>query len=409
MEIYLVGGAVRDRLLGLSVKDRDWVVVGSDPAAMQNAGYLPVGRDFPVFLHPRTREEYALARTERKSGRGHHGFEFHASPDITLEEDLGRRDLTINAIAEASDGRLIDPYNGQQDLQSRQLRHVSAAFVEDPLRVLRVARFHARLATLGFTIAAETLALMKDIAGSGELQTLPAERVWQEIERALSSSHPEVFFESLRACDALEIVLPELNALHGIPQPEKWHPEIDTGLHTMMALREICSLTTDTATRFATLCHDVGKSETPTREWPSHKGHEERGARLVTSICARLRAPRKHRELAVLTARFHTHAHRAFELRPATLHNLLQKTDAGRRADRFEQFLLACLADARGRLGKQAEPYPQAMLLRQAAAAWRGIDAAALARELGNGAEIAQQLEQARIKVLSDFLATQRN
>ena len=398
MKTYLVGGAVRDRLLGRPVTEHDYVVVGATPDDLVALGLRPVGKDFPVFLHPRTGEQYALARTERKTGPGYHGFETRFAPDVTLEEDLARRDLTINAMASDDDGNVIDPYGGRRDLEARLLRHVSPAFVEDPLRVLRVARFASRFAGLGFTVAPATLELMRSIAASGELTALVPERVWVETERALGEQQPAVYFEVLRACGALEVVFPEIAALFGVPQPENWHPEIDTGLHAMQVLEVAAQMSRDTTVRFAALVHDLGKGLTPRAEWPSHVGHEAAGAALIEKLCARLRAPNDHRELAVLVARHHAKVHRVAELRPGTLLDLLEQTDAFRRGERFERMLVACEADARGR-GPQLRvaPYPQAALLRRvrdAAAAVR-LDPAIVAAE--SGPVIAERMRSARI------------
>ena len=401
MKTYLVGGAVRDRLLGRPVIEHDYVVVGARPDDLVALGLRPVGKDFPVFLHPRTGEQYALARTERKTGPGYCGFETRFAPDVTLEEDLARRDLTINAMASDDDGNVVDPYGGRLDLEARLLRHVSPAFVEDPLRVLRVARFAARFAGLGFTVAPETLELMRSIAASGELTALVPERVWVETERALGEQQPTVYFEVLRACGALDIVFPEIAALYGVPQPEKWHPEIDTGLHTMQVLDVAAELSGDTTVRFAALMHDVGKGLTPREEWPSHVGHEAAGAALIERLCERLRVPNEHRDLAVQVARHHAKVHRAAELRPGTLLELLEHTDAFRRAERFERMLVACEADARGRGPElRVAPYPQAALLRgvrDAAAAVR-LDPAIVAT--GSGPVIAERMRSARIEAI---------
>ncbi len=369
MEVYLVGGAVRDELLGRAVKERDWVVVGATAEEMQRQGMQQVGRDFPVFLHPQTHEEYALARTERKTGAGYHGFSTDSSPAVTLEQDLARRDLTINAMARSTDGRLIDPYGGQLDLKARQLRHVSPAFPEDPLRVLRVARFAARFAALNFRVADETLGLMRQMSSSGELAALVPERVWQETRRALEEQSPQVFFEVLRECGALAQVFPELEALFGVPQPEKWHPEVDTGVHTLMVVKMAASLSPLATVRFAALVHDLGKADTPRDKWPRHAGHEVQSVRRVQELCSRLRIPNDYRDLAVLVARHHGVVHRAFELRAATVLDLFAHTDALRRPERFEQFLLACEADARGRKGLEQRAYPQGDWLRDALSA----------------------------------------
>jgi tRNA nucleotidyltransferase (CCA-adding enzyme) len=401
MKTYLVGGAVRDRLLGRPVIEHDYVVVGATPDDLVALGLRPVGKDFPVFLHPRTGEQYALARTERKTGPGYYGFETRFAPDVTLEEDLARRDLTINAMASDDDGNIVDPYGGRRDLEARLLRHVSPAFVEDPLRVLRVARFASRFAGLGFTVAPETVELMRGIASSGELAALVPERVWVETERALGEQQPSVYFEVLRACSALEVVFPEIAVLYGVPQPQKWHPEIDTGLHTMQVLEVAAQMSGDTTVRFAALVHDVGKGLTPREQWPSHIGHEEAGAALIERLCARLRAPNEHRDLAVQVARHHAKVHRVAELRPGTLLELLEQTDAFRRGERFDRMLVACEADARGRGPElRVAPYPQAALLRgvrDAAAAVR-LDPAVVATE--SGPVIAERMRLARIDAI---------
>lgn len=401
MDIYLVGGAVRDHLLGRPVIERDYVVVGAEPDELLALGFRPVGKDFPVFLHPASGEQYALARTERKTGPGYYGFATHYAPDVTLEEDLARRDLTINAMAQSETGRIVDPHGGQRDLAARVLRHVSPAFAEDPLRVLRVARFAARFAPLGFTVAPETLDLMRGIAASGELAALVPERVWAETERALGEDRPAVYFEVLRDCGTLAAVFPEIDALYGIPQPPKWHPEIDTGLHTMQVLEVAAMLSPDTAVRFAALVHDVGKGLTPRGEWPRHIGHEESGARLIESMAGRLRVPNEHRDLAVLVARHHARVHRVAEQRPGTVLELLELTDAFRRPERFQKFLLACEADARGRGARlRTAPYPQADWLRGALAAAGSVrlDAELLARE--QGPAIAGHLRTARVTAI---------
>ncbi|MGB6604477.1 MAG: multifunctional CCA addition/repair protein, partial [Steroidobacteraceae bacterium] len=368
MRVYLVGGAVRDRLLGLPVRERDWVVVGAEPGELERAGFLAVGREFPVFLHPQTREEYALARLERKTGPGYRGFSTQFSPDVTLEDDLKRRDLTINAMAESDSGELIDPYGGHADLAARVLRHVSEAFTEDPVRILRVARFAARFADLGFQVAGETLALLRRMTASGEVSALVPERVWQETERALGEAHPEVYFETLRSCGALAVIFPEVDALFGIPQPPRWHPEVDTGVHAMLAVRYAARTGASTAVRFAALIHDLGKARTPRERWPSHHGHEEAGVPLIEALASRLKVPGAYRDLAILAARTHTLVHRALELRAATTLKLLEDADAFRRPERFAELLVACEADARGRTGLEAAPYPQSGYLRAALA-----------------------------------------
>jgi len=359
MQTYLVGGAVRDKLLKLPLKDKDWVVVGATPEQMLAAGFNQVGKGFPVFLHPDSKQEYALARKERKTAPGHGGFEFDASASVTLEEDLLRRELTMNAIAETEPGELIDPYGGCQDIENRILRHVSPAFREDPLRVLRVAKFAARFAHLGFTVAPETLQLMQEIVDSGELETLVKERIWQEIEQALASPAPQVFFETLRSAHALARVLPEVDNLFGVPQPEKYHPEIDTGEHVLLCLQQSARLTDDVATRYAVLVHDVGKAVTDPAQWPQHIGHETLGLKQLAAINERLPVPNDFSQLAALVCEHHTKLHRVRELRPNTLLNLLETLDAFRRPERFQKFLLACEADSRGRTGLEDAPYPQ--------------------------------------------------
>ncbi|MEX2525241.1 MAG: multifunctional CCA addition/repair protein, partial [Gammaproteobacteria bacterium] len=361
MKVYKVGGAVRDKLLGLPVKDRDWVVVGATPEEMTALGYRPVGRDFPVFLHPDSHEEYALARTERKTAPGYKGFSFNASPEVTLEEDLRRRDITINAMAEDENGVIIDPYNGRADLETGILRHVSEAFVEDPLRVLRVARFAARF---GFRISDETLALMREISDSGELEALTPERVWTEMERALGEDRAPVFFQVLKDCGALVVLFPEIDRLFGVPQPERHHPEIDTGIHTLMVLEQACLMTADTRVRFAALVHDLGKGTTPKDRLPSHPSHEERGVKLIEKLCQRYRIPNRYRELAVIVSRYHLDCHRITEMRADTILKKLEGMDAFRRPDRFDDFLIACEADARGRKGFEDRDYPQPAFFR---------------------------------------------
>jgi tRNA nucleotidyltransferase (CCA-adding enzyme) len=403
MRVYLVGGAVRDQLLKRPVKERDWVVVGATPEELLALGYQPVGREFPVFLHPQTHEEYALARLERKSGPGYRGFTTQFAPSVTLEEDLKRRDLTINAMAQAEDGTLIDPYGGRADLEARVLRHVSEAFVEDPVRILRVARFAARYAELGFQVAPETLELMRQITSSGEARTLVPERVWQETERALAEERPEVYFEVLRACGALAVVFPEVDALFGVPQPAKWHPEIDTGLHILLALRYAARQHTPATVRFAVLTHDLGKAATPKSAWPSHRGHEEFGVPLIEELCDRLKVPNAHRELAILSARYHTLVHRALELRAATLLSLLENCDAFRRPERFGELLAACEADARGRTGLEQSPYPQAEYLRRALALAAGVNLSAAERAGLAGPAIGEELRRRRLAALTEL------
>ncbi|OAT45111.1 tRNA nucleotidyltransferase [Proteus hauseri ATCC 700826] len=366
MKTYLVGGAVRDQLLNMPVKDRDWVVVGATPKQLLELGYQQVGKDFPVFLHPETHEEYALARTERKSGSGYTGFTCYAAPDVTLEDDLQRRDLTINAIAYCVDGEYVDPYHGRDDIKARLLRHVSSAFSEDPLRVLRVARFAARFAPLGFKVAPETLLLMQKMTQSGELNALTAERVWKETEKALESKAPQVYFDVLRQCGALKVLFPEIDALFGVPAPEKWHPEIDTGIHTMMVLNIASQLTDDIAVRFSALCHDLGKGLTPAEKWPHHHDHGPAGVPLVEALCQRYRIPNHIRDLARLTARFHDHIHRIDRMRPSKVIRLFDAIDAWRKPERVSQLAMVSEADARGRQGLETLVYPQRDFLQQA-------------------------------------------
>ena len=401
MQIYQVGGAVRDKLLGLAVNDHDWVVVGAKPDEMLQQGYRQVGKDFPVFLHPQTHEEYALARTERKTGPGYTGFDFHAAPDVSLEEDLVRRDLTINAIAMAEDGEIIDPFNGQQDLEQKILRHVSPAFCEDPVRILRIARFYARFAPLGFSIADETMTLIRQMIDNGEVDALVPERIWQESQRALTEQQPRAFFEALRECGALARIFPEIDALFGVPQTEIHHPEIDTGTHCLMVLDQACRLSPEPRIRFAALLHDLGKATTPEDEWPRHIGHEARSLPLVKQLCQRLRVPNDFRDLALLAAQYHTHCHRAAELRPKTLLNTLQALDAFRRPERFEEFLLTCIADSRGRLGFENKDYPQAELFRCARLAALSVDAATLVQDGLKGKQLADKLQKLRCEAIS--------
>jgi tRNA nucleotidyltransferase (CCA-adding enzyme) len=398
MRTFRVGGAVRDALLGLPVHDEDWVVVGTTPEEMIQAGYLPVGKDFPVFLHPETREEYALARTERKTGRGYHGFAFHAAPDVTLEQDLARRDLTINAIAQAEDGALIDPFGGQRDLQARLLRHVTEAFREDPVRILRVARFAARFTE--FSLAPETLELMRAMVQEGEADHLVPERVWQELARGLMESRPSRMFEVLRDCGALARILPEVDRLWGVPQRADYHPEVDTGVHNMMVVDMSARLEGPLAVRFACLTHDLGKGTTPQEVLPKHIGHEQRSARLLKTVCNRLRVPNECRELADVVAREHGNIHRSREFGAAAIVRLLERCDAFRKPQRFEEILLACECDARGRLGLEDQPYPQRQRLLAALSAARSVDTALVAeqaREQGlAGEQIGERIHEAR-------------
>ncbi|MGC2166568.1 MAG: multifunctional CCA addition/repair protein [Gallionella sp.] len=397
-EVYCVGGAVRDRLLGLAVQDRDWVVVGSTPEHMVARGYQPVGRDFPVFLHPQTHEEYALARTERKTARGYQGFAVYAAPDVTLEQDLLRRDFTINAIAEDSNGNLIDPHNGVADLRAGILRHVSAAFNEDPVRILRGARFAARF---GFSIAPETLRLMRAMVENGEVDALVAERVWQELSRGLMEKQPSRFFQALRECGALAKIMPEVDALFGVPQPEKYHPEIDCGIHTMMVVDDAARHDFVLEVRFAALTHDLGKATTPREVLPRHIGHELRSVDLLMKFTQRLRTSSECRDLAMLAARYHGDIHRAKELRPDTIIKLFQSTDAWRRPERFAQLLQTCASDARGRTGHEQDPYPQADYLRKLLAVARGVDAGEIARLCTDPTAIAVTIQQARVAAIA--------
>jgi tRNA nucleotidyltransferase (CCA-adding enzyme) len=405
METYLVGGCVRDELLGRTSKDRDWVVVGATPDEMLAAGYKSVGKDFPVFLHPESKEEYALARTERKTAPGYTGFSFHADTDVTLEQDLMRRDLTINAIARDTDGNYIDPYHGQQDIKDKILRHVSPAFAEDPVRILRVARFAARYNELGFTIADETMALMKSMVASGEVDALVPERVWQETERALGENSPAVFFQVLRDCGALARIFPEVDQLFGVPQPEEYHPEIDTGVHTMMVLEQAARLSNDTRVRFAALTHDLGKGITPEDVLPQHIGHEEAGVPLVKELCERLRVPRDYRELAVNVARYHLYYHRARELNAGTILKLIQNLDGFRRPERFEMFLLASEADSRGRPGYEDRVTDKPQILKDAFEAAARVDVQPIIDRGLQGDAIASELAHQRIKAIKQSLA----
>lgn len=407
MKTYLVGGAVRDRLLGLPVKERDWVVTGATPEQMSAAGFRAVGKDFPVFLHPQTQEEHALARTERKSGRGYQGFTFHVGPEVTLEDDLWRRDLTINAMAEDEHGALVDPHGGQHDLQARLLRHVSPAFAEDPVRILRIARFAARFAPLGFRVADETLQLMRGMVEAGEVDHLVPERVWKETERALMHERPRVFFEVLHACGALARVMPELAALSGVPQRADYHPEVDSLVHTLMCVDHAARVNHPLDVRVAALLHDLGKAVTPRAEWPSHHGHDARGLPLVKQFCERLRVPNGARDLALTVTREHLLVHRVRELRPETLLALLERFDAFRRPERFELALNGCECDARGRLGFEDCAYPQTDYLRSAALAAPVANAEVLAEGF-SGAAVGAELQRRRLDRISTWVKVQR-
>jgi tRNA nucleotidyltransferase (CCA-adding enzyme) len=405
LEVYLVGGAVRDRLLNLPVDEVDYVVVGANPDDMLARGFKQVGKDFPVFLHPHSKDEYALARTERKTAPGYHGFTVHADPDVTLEQDLERRDLTINALAQMPGGDIIDPYGGLADLDRRLLRHVSPAFAEDPVRILRVARFAARYAGLGFAVADDTMALMRDMVEAGEVDALVPERVWQEMAKALGETHviarPSRFFEVLRACGALARLLPELDRLWGVPQPPKWHPEVDTGVHVMLVVDAATRLSDDAEVRFAALCHDLGKGTTPADILPSHHGHEERSVELLEAVCERFRAPKRFCELARITARYHGKVHKADQLKTTTLLKLFEGCDLFRRPQRFEQMLLACEADFRGRAGFEERDYPQGNLLRRCADAARALNVGAVAAEAKQPAQIPEYIRRARLAAIS--------
>lgn len=405
MKTYLVGGAVRDKLLNHPIKERDWVVVGCTPAEMLKKGFKPVGKDFPVFLHPKTKEEYALARTERKVSQGYKGFEFHADKHVTLEDDLKRRDLTINAIAEAKNGEIIDPFHGQKDLKKKRLRHVSPAFAEDPVRILRIARFAAKLGD--FEIAPETNKLMELMVKSGEVNALVPERVWKELQRALTEPHPEKFIEALRNCGALKIIFPEIEALYGVPSSIKWHPEIDTGIHLILTMKQAAKLTDDPITRFAVLCHDFGKAKTPEEMLPKHHGHEEQSVKLIKQFCLRIKAPRKYCDLATLVGRYHSHSHKFSELTPKTILKVLQAVDPFRNPKRFEQFLIACEADAKGRLGHENDLYPEADAFRRAFKACNAINIQSLLAGLSDAQNIEKVLRHERLKAIKKTISSQ--
>ena len=407
MNIYIVGGAVRDELLGRPIVDRDYVVVGANPQAMLDKGFRPVGKDFPVFLHPETQEEYALARTERKTGHGYHGFAFHAAPDVTLEQDLARRDLTINAMARAADGTLIDPFCGQRDLKAKILRHVGPAFAEDPVRILRIARFAARFGD--FSLAPETLELMRGMVAAGEADHLVAERVWQELAKGLMEALPSRMFAVLRECGALARLLPEVDALFGVPQRADYHPEIDTGVHTLMVVDEAARRNFALPVRFAALTHDLGKATTPAEILPRHIGHEMRSVQLVTVLCERLRVPGECRDLALLAARYHGDIHRAAELRATTLVTLLERTDALRRPERFSQLLQACQCDFNGRLGWQDRPYDSPQHLLAVLAAVNGVAAGKIAAACDDKAKIPERIHAARVAAVKRLLDETRN
>lgn len=400
MQVFLVGGAVRDQLLNIKSKDKDWVVVGSSQKEMLSKGYIQVGQDFPVFLHPSTQEEYALARTERKQGKGYTGFICNSSDSVTLEEDLRRRDLTINAMAQSEDGSIIDPYGGQKDLEKKLLRHVSPAFTEDPLRVLRVARFAARYQHLGFNLAEETLELMKHITDTGELDHLVAERVCQESSRALGEESPQIFFELLRKVGALKVLFPEIDALFGIPQPEKYHPEIDCGIHTLMVLEQASKLSSNTAIRFASLTHDLGKALSDPAKLPHHYGHEKTGLKQIKALCKRFRFPNNFKELALLVSEYHTHIHKALELKPQTILKVLKQCDAFRRPERFEAMLICAKADSRGRTGYEMIDYPQADYFRETLTNTQAIQAKHLVAQGYKGKELGEKIDLERLEAI---------
>ena len=406
MEIYLVGGAVRDKLLGLPVIEKDWVVIGETPESMVKQGFRPVGKDFPVFLHPQSHDEYALARTERKTAPGYKGFTVHASPEISLEQDLIRRDLTINAIAMTPQGQLIDPYGGQQDINNRIFRHISPAFAEDPVRILRVARFAARYGHLGFTLAEETRELMQAMVVAGEVDYLVPERVWAELFKALKEQTPSAFFYTLKNCTALEKIFPEIGCLFGVPQPEKYHPEIDTGLHSMLCLEQAAQLSTSTEVRFAALVHDLGKGITPKENWPHHYGHEKIGLPILEKLCARLRVPNKFKALAMHVMQYHTHCHKAFELRASTLTDALAVLGAFKVNNTLSEFLLACEADAKGRTGLEHTPYPQAEMIKRAAKSAASIDTSAILNSELQGTQIGTAIRRLRIKAVAEVINT---
>lgn len=402
MRTYLVGGAVRDKILGIPIKDRDWVVTGATPEKMLALKYTAVGKDFPVFLHPKTHEEYALARTERKTAAGYYGFQCHADQNITLEEDIKRRDLTINALAEDEEGNIIDYVNGRADIENRVLRHVSPAFAEDPVRVLRIARFAARLSPLGFSVADETMLLMQDMVKAGEVDALVAERVWQETLGALAEPAADIFIEVLRECGALEILFPEIDRLFGVPQPVEHHPEIDTGVHTMLVLQQACLLSNNPSVRFAALTHDLGKGTTAKDILPHHYGHEERGVNLVKALCNRYKVPKQYLQLAEITSRYHTHVHRAFEVKPKTLLKVLNNTDAFRKPERFKQFITACIADSHGRPGYENYDYRQAAffeLIRDKAAA---VNVQEIIKDGYENEKISEELYKRRLNIIRD-------
>ncbi len=400
---FLVGGAVRDKLLNREVFDRDFVVIGSSVEEMLSLGFNQVGKDFPVFLHPHTKEEYALARTEKKVSDGYTGFTCNASSSVTIEEDLLRRDLTVNAMALSPNGDIIDPYNGQEDLKNKILRHVSYAFIEDPLRVLRVARFAARYKNYGFTVAPETISLMKNISLSGELEALSAERVFTELDKSLKCKHPSVFFEVLKECGALKVLLPEIDTLWGVPNPAQWHPEICSGIHTMMVLQQAVLLSSKNEVRFAALCHDLGKGITPESQWPKHHGHEKSGLPLVKSVCKRFKVPTAYQNLAFKVCEYHLHSHKAFELKPSTILKVFNALDVWRKPEEFNDFIIACTADMRGRTGFEDKEYPQADYLQLLAKEARGVSAKKFVEAGLKGIEIKEAIEKERLSIITNI------
>jgi len=409
LDIYLVGGAVRDQLLNRAIKDNDYLVVGASVKQMLSLGFIQVGKDFPVFLHPKTKDEYALARTERKQGQGYTGFTCYAEPDVTIEQDLLRRDLTVNAIAKNSEGKIIDPYGGLQDIESKILRHVSDAFVEDPLRVLRVARFSARYYNDGFTIAPETLELMTKISKSGELSQLSAERIWQEMQQSLNEKHPEIFFQVLHQCQALNAIWPDLEALWDVPNPAQWHPEICSGVHSMMVLQQAVLLTENnenkTAIRFAALCHDLGKGLTLSEHWPSHRGHEKAGLPLVEKISNQLKVPTYCKKLALKVCEHHLHCHKAFQLKPSTLLKIFNQLDVWRKPREFDDFIIACKSDFLGRLGFEKRPYPQEIYLKDAMLAAYKVNAKAFVEQGIKGVAIKEAMNKSRLTAIKNVKA----
>ncbi len=408
MKTFLVGGAVRDKLLNYPVKEKDWVVIGETPESMEKKGFRPVGKDFPVFLHPENGEEYALARTERKTAPGYKGFVVHASPDVTLKQDLMRRDLTINAIAMTPQGEIIDPYGGKNDIENRIFRHISPAFAEDPVRILRVARFAARYSHLGFRLAEETRELMRQMVTAGEVDHLVPERVWAELFKALNEKSPSAFFYTLKDCSALERIFPEIHDLFGVPQPEKHHPEIDTGVHVMLCLEQAAVLSSSPEVRFAALMHDLGKAVSPKENWPHHYNHEKNGLPVLENLCTRLRVPNSFKSLAMLVMRHHTHCHRAFELRSSTLTDMLTALGVFKPANNtLDHFLLACAADAKGRINHENNPYPQADYIKGAAKAATSVDTSAILKSKLQGAEIGEAIRRLRIRAVAEFIAVE--